>query len=161
MSDAISSARSWTWPAWVDEIISDRDDSLKDAPQDPLKACELARETLNVRPLIKFRRAAEVQLGWLESELDRLKKEKDMLDHGKDPHTDEEKSRLFEEQKERFRDEFLTHCDHQSDQGTEHVENEQDARNEIGRFEKLSKDGEELTLRFEQAIMELELQQNV
>ena len=110
MSDATPPARSWTLPAWVEERISEHNECLKGIPEYPLEAFDTARPRTtpsNLRRLIKLRKAAEIQSHWLESELDRLKREKNMLIQAEDPYTDEQQSLLLDEQQEKFFNIFL------------------------------------------------------
>jgi len=155
MSDATSPARNWTWPAWVEEMLSDRGDIPKSIPQDPLEALESAIETFNIARLAKLKEAAETQSHWLDSELDRLRKEKAMLSAGKNPYTEEEEDRLCKEEESQFIDDSLRRYYSPSDEEAEHRDDKHHARNEIIKFVKLIKEGKEGILKVEQEIMEI------
>lgn len=160
MSDATSPARNWTWPAWVEEMLSDRGDIPKDVPQDPLEALESAIETFTIERLIKLKEAAETQSHWLDSEFDRLKKEKAMLSAGKNPYTEEEEDRLSREQENQFIDDSLRHYYSPSDEQLEHGDDRHHAWNEICRFVEQSKERGEEILKVEQEIVEIKAQQD-
>lgn len=155
MSDATSPTRSWKLPAWVEQLISNQTDGLKDISEFDALDFEIAKETSNVVYLVRLRRAAEIQSHWLDSEVDRLRKEKDMLSAGEDPYIDEETSRLQDVQEVRFLERFLNRIDFAPDEDVEQRDDRQDVLHEITEFERLIQEGKEEILKVEQEIMEI------
>jgi len=166
MSDPTPSIRDWVRPDWVDSLLLNRSDAmdrckyLESVPQYEQISTEPGRKRWNIKRLLELRRAAEVQSFWLETELDRLKKERAMLSAGKDPYI-EEKSRLQDEQEDKFVNDFLKNYSSLSDEEIEHYDDKIEARNEIRNFEKLIKEGKEEILKVEQEITEIKAQQKV
>lgn len=156
MSDAASSARSWTWPVWVDEVIADWDISLKDALPDHLEAGELAKATSDITSVVKSRRAAEIELLWQKSEFDRIKKMKDTVSAGSDPGTVGQEIRLLDEQKVKFKRDFLSYRDHLANEDTEHFLEEDGVWKEMDRFEKLWKKERDLLQEVEQEMRDIQ-----
>lgn len=167
MSDPTSPTRDWTRPGWVDDMLLRRIDALdryrylERVPQFEQIVTESGRRRWNIKRLLELKRAAEVQAHWLETELDRRRKERDMLIEGKDPYTEEEKSRFEDEQEDEFINDFLKHYDPLSDEEMERCGEKDKARKEIREFENLIKEGKEEILKVEQEIVEIKTQQKV
>ncbi len=166
MSDPTPSIRDWVRPDWVDGLLLNRSDAvdrckyLESVPQYGHISTEPGRKRWNIKRLLELRRAAEVQSFWLETELDRLQKERAMLSAGKDPYTEEEKSRLQDEQEDKLINDFLKNYSSLSDEEIEHYNDKIEARNEIRNFERLIKEGKEEILKVEQEIVEIKTQQD-
>ncbi len=166
MSDSIPSTRDWIRPEWVDSMLLNRSDAmdrchdLESVPQYEHISTEPGRKRWNIKRLLELRRAADVQSFWLETELDRLQKERAMLSAGKDPYTEEEKSRLQDEQEDKFINDFLKNYSSLSDEEIEHYNDKIEARNEIRNSERLIKEGKEEIFKVEQEIVEIKTQQD-